>query len=119
VKGPGGALLVDIANVEAYVGLRFSPAQFDAAGVRLPPNEEIDEKKMPTADLTAPRAALLPDDDRSAVKLDTELEDPAMAVPLKPRLRSGLFLVPAAAVSLASESALFGGLSHRCGLELD
>jgi hypothetical protein len=24
---------VDIANVEAYVGLRFSPAQFDAAGV--------------------------------------------------------------------------------------
>jgi len=74
-------------------------------------------KKMPMAHLTAPRAALLPDDDRSAVKLDAELEDPAM----KPRLRSGFswFLPPPYPACPAEPERFIGGLSHRCGLELD
>jgi hypothetical protein len=69
------------------------------------PTRKSMTKKMPTAHLTAPRAALLPDDDRSAVKLDAELEDSREGGAFEDRLRSGLFLIPAAAVSRASRGA--------------
>jgi hypothetical protein len=41
LEGPSGALLVDVANVEADAGFRFSSAQLAAVGVLTPqPDEE-------------------------------------------------------------------------------
>ena len=40
VEGPDGALLVDVANVEADAGFRFSPPQLAAVGVLTPQPEE-------------------------------------------------------------------------------